>query len=63
MHYSSCLIFAEIFGMKYLLPLLLVFCTPAFAARVDTILVHSTAMNKDIKCVVIQPSHPARSAL
>jgi S-formylglutathione hydrolase FrmB len=45
--------------MKYLLPLLLVFCTPAFAARVDTILVHSTAMNKDIKCVVIQPSHPA----
>ncbi|HMI61001.1 MAG TPA: alpha/beta hydrolase family protein [Puia sp.] len=45
--------------MKYLLPLLLVFCTPALAARVDTILVHSTAMNKDIKCVVIQPSHPA----
>ena len=45
--------------MKYLLPLLLVFCTPALAARVDTILVHSTVMNKDIKCVVIQPSQPA----
>jgi len=42
--------------MKFLLPLLLLLSIHTFAARVDTILVHSTAMNKDIKCVIIQPS-------
>jgi S-formylglutathione hydrolase FrmB len=42
--------------MKYILPLLLFLCTHVFAARVDTVLVHSTAMNKDIKCVIIQPT-------
>ena len=45
--------------MRSILSLLLLLSTQTFAARVDTILVHSTAMNKDIKCVVIQPSHPA----
>ena len=29
---------------------------PLFAGRVDTILVHSAAMNKDIKCVIISPA-------
>ncbi|MBS1601474.1 MAG: esterase family protein, partial [Bacteroidetes bacterium] len=43
--------------MKYLFLPLLLLATHAFAARVDTILVHSGAMNKDIKCVVIQPEH------
>ncbi|WP_431214983.1 alpha/beta hydrolase [Puia sp. P3] len=43
--------------MKYLLLPLLFLTTNTFAARVDTILVHSDAMNKDIKCVVIQPEH------
>lgn len=42
--------------MKYLLPLLLLLSAKTFAARVDTILVHSAVMNKDIKCVVIQPT-------
>jgi len=45
--------------MKYLLLPLLFLTTKSFAARVDTILVHSDAMNKDIKCVVIQPEHAA----
>src|SRR5690349_11473660 len=45
--------------MKYLLLPLLFLATHTFAARVDTILVHSDAMNKDIKCVVIQPEHAA----
>ena len=45
--------------MKYLLLPLLFLTTSTFAARVDTILVHSDAMNKDIKCVVIQPEHAA----
>src|ERR1700755_516132 len=35
----------------------------AFAGSVDTILVHSAAMNKDIKCVVISPdAKPAADA-
>ncbi|HEY4291020.1 MAG TPA: alpha/beta hydrolase family protein [Puia sp.] len=42
--------------MKYLLPLFLLLSIKTFAARVDTILVHSTVMKKDIKCVIIQPS-------
>jgi S-formylglutathione hydrolase FrmB len=43
--------------MRSILSLLLLFLSlHTFAARVDTILVHSTAMNKDIKCVIIQPS-------
>jgi len=45
--------------MKYLLLPLLFLTTKTFAARVDTILVHSDAMNKDVKCVVIQPEHAA----
>ena len=45
--------------MKYLFLPLLLLATHTFAARVDTILVHSDAMNKDVKCVVIQPEHPA----
>jgi S-formylglutathione hydrolase FrmB len=46
--------------MRSILSLLLfLLSTQTFAARVDTILVHSTSMDKDIKCVVIQPSHPA----
>jgi len=47
--------------MKLLLPLLLLLTSQAFASRVDTILVHSTAMNKDIKCVVISPQNATRS--
>jgi S-formylglutathione hydrolase FrmB len=47
------LIFA---GMKKFLPLLLVLAAVrTFAGPVDTILVHSASMNKDIKCVVISP--------
>ena len=42
--------------MRSILSVLLLLSIKTFAARVDTILVHSTAMNKDIKCVVIQPS-------
>jgi len=46
-----------IHNMKILLPLLLlIISTRVFAGPVDTILVHSTAMNKDIKCVVISPT-------
>ncbi|HLZ88830.1 MAG TPA: alpha/beta hydrolase-fold protein, partial [Puia sp.] len=48
--------------MKKLVPILftlaiLITCvtTRTFAGPVDTILVHSAAMNKDIKCVVISP--------
>jgi S-formylglutathione hydrolase FrmB len=44
-----------------LLPLLLI-GTALFAGQADTILVHSAAMNKDIKCVVIQPSGKAGKA-
>jgi len=43
--------------------LLLILSTASFAAQTDTILVHSTSMNKDIKCVVIQPAHPKQSRL
>ena len=42
--------------MRSILFLFLLLSIHTFAARVDTILVHSTAMNKDIKCVIIQPS-------
>ena len=44
--------------MKFFLTLLLcvIIATQSFAAPVDTLLIHSTAMNKDIKCVVISPS-------
>ncbi|HXO76271.1 MAG TPA: alpha/beta hydrolase family protein [Puia sp.] len=42
--------------MRSILVLLLLLSINTFAARIDTILVHSTAMNKDIKCVIIQPS-------
>lgn len=31
-------------------------CATCFAARVDTILVHSAAMNKEIPCVIIRPT-------
>lgn len=48
--------FSLYLAMKYLLAVLFLTTTHAFAARVDTILVHSAAMNKDIKCVVIQPT-------
>ncbi|HWB92427.1 MAG TPA: alpha/beta hydrolase family protein [Puia sp.] len=45
--------------MKMLLPLFLLISTHVLASQTDTILVHSAAMNKDIKCVVIQPDeHP-----
>ena len=43
--------------MKMLLPILLLLSGCTFAGQTDTILVHSTAMNKDIKCVVIQPDN------
>ena len=43
--------------------LLLILSTASFAAQTDTILVHSTSMNKDIKCVVIQPTHPTQPRL
>jgi S-formylglutathione hydrolase FrmB len=44
--------------------LLIIFCTSicirTLADNVDTILIHSTVMNKDIKCVIISPNgHPA----
>lgn len=45
--------------MKKLIPVFLFLCTHAFAGQVDTILVHSRSMNKDIKCVVISPGHHA----
>jgi len=35
--------------------------TRTFAGKVDTILVHSPAMNKDIKCVVISPGREVAS--
>lgn len=42
--------------MKQILALILLAITlDASASRTDTILVHSTTMNKDIKCVIIQP--------
>lgn len=44
--------------MKLLLPLLLL-TTRVLAGQTDTILVHSAAMNKDIKCVVIIPDQRA----
>jgi S-formylglutathione hydrolase FrmB len=49
--------------MKQLLAFVfLIVSSTAFAGQADTILVHSAAMNKDIKCVVIRPS-PAAPAL
>src|SRR6185312_13201992 len=42
--------------MKTILAFLLLFSTRLFAGQTDTILVHSAAMNKDIKCVVIIPA-------
>jgi S-formylglutathione hydrolase FrmB len=42
--------------MKPMLAFLLLLGTRVFASQTDTILVHSTAMNKDIKCVVITPA-------
>ncbi|HEX3933926.1 MAG TPA: alpha/beta hydrolase family protein [Puia sp.] len=41
--------------MKMLLPLLLLLSGCTYASETDTILVHSAAMHKDIKCVVISP--------
>ena len=41
--------------MKMLLSFLVLLAGRAFASQTDTILVHSAAMSKDIKCVVIQP--------
>ncbi|GGA90956.1 alpha/beta hydrolase [Puia dinghuensis] len=37
--------------------LILCICTRTLASPVDTILVHSMAMNKDIKCVIITPAN------
>lgn len=49
--------------MKQLLSLLLlIFSSGVFAGQADTILVHSTAMNKDIKCVVIRPTRLQKTA-
>src|ERR1019366_1382110 len=46
--------------MKRLFPFLLLLSFVLNAcAQTDTIRVHSTAMNKDIKCVLIRPSHAA----
>ncbi|HWK08387.1 MAG TPA: alpha/beta hydrolase-fold protein [Puia sp.] len=47
--------------MKRLFPFLILLLSFAFGvcAQTDTIGVHSTAMNKDIKCVLIHPSHAA----
>jgi S-formylglutathione hydrolase FrmB len=47
--------------MKLLFPLLILLTSQACAGKVDTIVVHSTAMNKDIKCVVITPQNATRS--
>ena len=38
-----------------LIALLLVWLAPSFAARVDTLLVKSPSMNKEIKVVVVTP--------
>jgi S-formylglutathione hydrolase FrmB len=43
--------------MKILLALILLISTVCFAGTVDTITVHSDAMQKDIKCVIIAPSN------
>ena len=48
--------------MKRLFPLLFLTFATACSAQSDTIRVHSTAMNKDIKCVVIRPRHAATGA-
>lgn len=32
-------------------------CSLAIGAKVDTVLIHSASMNKDIKCVVVLPDH------
>ena len=42
--------------MKMLVPFLLLLSTRLLAAQTDTILIHSAAMNKDVKCVVISPT-------
>jgi S-formylglutathione hydrolase FrmB len=48
--------------MKTMLFLLLLLSTRVFAGQVDTISIHSAAMNKDIKCVVIAPANkPAQT--
>ena len=44
-----------------LIPFLLLVSARTFASKTDTVLVHSAAMNKDIKCVVIQPAKTAGS--
>lgn len=44
--------------MKRLFPIFLLYFVTSCSAQTDTIRVHSTVMNKDIKCVVIRP-HPA----
>ncbi|MBS1659451.1 MAG: esterase family protein [Bacteroidetes bacterium] len=50
--------------MKLLISVLLSILTfSTYAARVDTILVHSTIMNKNVKCVVIQPTTNTTSNL
>jgi S-formylglutathione hydrolase FrmB len=47
----------QICSMKQFLSLLfLIISAGVFAGQADTILVHSTVMNKDIKCIVIRPT-------
>ncbi|HEX9510195.1 MAG TPA: alpha/beta hydrolase family protein [Puia sp.] len=49
--------------MKRLLPLLFVILSfSACAGQADIILIHSPAMKKDIKCVVIRPTRPGHPA-
>ena len=48
--------------MKMLIPFLLLVSARTFASQTDTVLVHSAAMHKDIKCVVIQPTKSSGSS-
>ncbi len=52
--------------MKQLLPILFIILSfttyVAQASQTDTILVHSAVMNKDIKCVIIQPAKSGTSS-
>ena len=41
-----------------LIALLLVWVAPSFAAKVDTLLIKSPSMNKDVQVVVVTPEPP-----
>ena len=46
-----------------LIALLLVWVAPSFAAKVDTLLIKSPSMNKDVQVVVVTPDSRAATAV